>query len=127
MIILEKKSNLGKFAFLGNGLRTAPAYGRKYCNYLTLKCTIPLEKITSTPTALFPGFRGGAAPHLQSQGKAPWGRGWVFTSYAQTKVSINFLLTIDTHYLKDMAVVKSAHGKILLQSPFVYSYVSEWI
>ena len=36
MIILEKKSNLGKFAFLGNGLRTAPAYGRKYCSHLTL-------------------------------------------------------------------------------------------
>ena len=49
------------------------------------------------------------------------------TSYAQTKVSINFLLTIDTHYLKGMAVVKSAHGKILLQSPLVYSCVSEWI
>ena len=29
--------------------------------------------------ALFPGFGGGAGifpPHLQSQGKAPWGRGW---------------------------------------------------
>ena len=25
--------------------------------------------------ALFPCF-GGGAPHLQSQGKAPWGRGW---------------------------------------------------
>ena len=28
------------------------------------------------PKALFPGF-GGGAPHLQSQGKAPWGRGWL--------------------------------------------------
>ena len=27
------------------------------------------------PRALFPGFECGA-PYLQSQGKAPWGRGW---------------------------------------------------
>ena len=29
------------------------------------------------PKALFPGFGGVTAPHLQSQGKAPWGRGWL--------------------------------------------------
>ena len=34
----------------------------------------PLPPPYLVPRALFPGF-GGGAPHLQSQGKAPWGRG----------------------------------------------------
>ena len=28
------------------------------------------------PMVFFAGF-GGGEPHLQSQGKAPWGRGWI--------------------------------------------------
>ena len=31
------------------------------------------------PRALFPGFGGGPRP--QSQGKAPWGRGWLRARY----------------------------------------------
>ena len=33
------------------------------------------KPLNLVPRALFPGL-GGGAPHLLSQGKAPWGRGW---------------------------------------------------
>ena len=33
------------------------------------------KPLNLVPRALFPGLAGGA-PHLLSQGKAPWGRGW---------------------------------------------------
>ena len=33
------------------------------------------------PRVLFLGF-GGGAPHLQSQGKAPWERGWILAGFS---------------------------------------------
>ena len=39
------------------------------------------EVVNLVPRALFPGF-GGGAPRPQSQGKAPWGRGWEVVPYA---------------------------------------------
>ena len=41
------------------------------------------------PRALFSGF-GGGAPHLQSQGKALWGRGCVVKSYSISLVAKTF-------------------------------------
>ena len=41
------------------------------------------------PRALFSGF-GSGAPHLQSQGKAPWGRGCVVKSYSISLVAKTF-------------------------------------
>ena len=51
------------------------AYSRGFAVFFFPGCLLPTPRHADNlvPRALFPGF-GGARP--QSQGKAPWGRGW---------------------------------------------------
>ena len=64
------------------------------------------------PRALFPGF--GRGPHLQSQGKAPWGRGWLYVQF----------LCSDWSTGEFMRTISSASGNLLTDSCSWQSFVS---